>query len=319
MGEFSTRLSRKNEELSSGTLTIDDENNESEDYNELKNVLIEIASRADELLKEGNENVKSRLNDVLNEEILKIITESENFMKEEKKKIEIKKEKILNGETHRTRMLMSKLAKKRIIIWEDYDELVVIEDLYQIINDMQIDNAAKVRVKQLARDFINSKSPFDHVKIYKEIKKYTKSEISRNKKPLNINEIIGYLKTTKLGKILSNPFVILELAKHISLDTFLHFCLHAVENVSKFILPSVTMFFILLYYIVANKHFLKSLIMKTNKNQQNDTRENIIETEENKTYAMNVKGESETKKKDIMDKKKKMYIIKVTIYLSKEI
>ncbi|ETB56981.1 hypothetical protein YYC_05329 [Plasmodium yoelii 17X] len=334
LGEFSTLFSRKNEKLPSGALTIDDE---SEEDIELKNVLTGIASRANELLKKGNENVKSRLNNVLNEEISKILKESENFMKEEKNNIEMKKEKILNGEVHRTRMLMKKLAKKRIIIWEDSNELVMIEDLYELIDDMLIDKAAKIRLKELARKFINSKSPFDHVEIYKEIKKYTKSERSRNKKPLNINKIFGYFKTTKIGKILSNPFVILELAKHISLDTFLHFCLDAVEKVSRFILPSITMFFIILYYVIANKKYLKSLVIKNNKNQQNGAKENIIEIEESKikieknkiktkekitgtkkTHGMNVKGESETNTEDTMDEKN-INIIKVTIYMSKKI
>ncbi|CAD2108032.1 hypothetical protein YYG_01160 [Plasmodium vinckei petteri] len=340
--EFSTLLSRENEELSSGALIRDGENNESKDDGnendeELKKVLTEIASRANELLSEGDENVKSRLTDLLNEEISKILTESENFIKEEKKKIEIKKENILNGDMQRTRMLMQKLAKKGIIIWEDPDELVIIDDLYEIIDNMLIDSAAKKHVKQLARDFINTKSPFDHVEIYKEIKKYTKSEISRNKKPRNIKSIFAYIKATKLGKALSNPFVLLELAKHISLDTTLHYCLHAVEKISEYIIPSITMSIILLYYIIVNRSYLKSLIMRTktykkNKDEsnQNDTSENIIEddedkitTEENITAAkkedtVNVKKQNETKKQHAIDKKKIKYIMRVTIYLSKE-
>ncbi|SCN60784.1 Plasmodium exported protein, unknown function [Plasmodium chabaudi chabaudi] len=346
--EFSTVLSRENEELSNGVLIRDVENNENEDDeikddgiendDELKKVLTEIASRANELLSEGDENIKSRLNELLNEEIAKILTESEDFIKEEKRRIAIKKENILNGDMHRTRMLMNKLAKKRIIIWEDFDELVIIDDLYEMIDNMLINNEAKERVKQLARDFINSKSPFDHVEIYKEIKKYTKSEISRNKKPINIKKMAAYIKSTKIGKVLSNPFVILELAKHVSLDTFLHYCLHTVEKVSELIIPSVTMFFILLYYIVVNRRYLKALITrnKTYKknedesNQNSTTSESIIEddedqitTEENitaekKAHGVNVKEQNETKKKYAIDKKNRKRIIRVTVYLSKE-
>ncbi|KEG02865.1 hypothetical protein YYE_02699 [Plasmodium vinckei vinckei] len=343
--EFSTLLPGENEELSSGALIRDGENeddeseseSESENDEELKKVLTEIASRANELLSKGDENVKSRLTDLLNEEISKMLAESENFIKEEKKKIAIKKENILNGDMHRTRMLMKKLAKKRIIIWEGYDELVMIDDLDEIIDNMLIDNEAKERVKQLARDFINTKSPFEHVKIYKEIKKYTKSEISRNKKPLHIHNIITYIKGTKLGKVLSDPFVILELAKHISLDTFLHYCLHTVEKVSEFIIPSITMSIILLYYIFTNRGYLKSLIMRTKKykknedeSNQDDTNENIIEADEDqitaeenitaakKEHTVNVKKKNAKKKKHDIDKKKIKYIMRVTIYLSKD-
>lgn len=110
MKEFSTVLSRENEELSNGVLIRDVENNENEDDeikddgiendDELKKVLTEIASRANELLSEGDENIKSRLNELLNEEIAKILTESEDFIKEEKRRIAIKKENILNGDMH---------------------------------------------------------------------------------------------------------------------------------------------------------------------------------------------------------------------------
>ncbi|SBT72617.1 Plasmodium exported protein, unknown function [Plasmodium ovale] len=255
----------KNLILKNVTVRDQAENNEIKEFELLKDEIGNGQLLIGKKLKDEIEKVQELTQRLLNDEMEKVELLRNKLLHDEIEKVAYLKDKLLKDNEDKVETLMDKLLEDKIIKDKiEIDGLTKIECLIYLIDNMNISNKKKLKIRKLLNMYMDSNDPFEQVEIYDDIKDYIIREsptkcLNKYLNILKIRQSVNYIRKTKVWRVVTNTRVLVYIRRYIIFDLIIFIFTHQIAQTHIYVLPILVAILIVIYFIVRFRKALSSV------------------------------------------------------------